>query len=122
MDSGLKDATLTVYLLVSIEPGGSAERTVTKFLKKDHCKSVKTVVALDAGKRSNREINLADRRLDGVRVQHKWSVNQLIKFCRQQSEGWRMSKGKGKDKAKNDAGSAGAGENLAGANNDEYDA
>ncbi|KAI8596100.1 hypothetical protein EDD21DRAFT_15941 [Dissophora ornata] len=37
------------------------KRTVTKYFKQDQCKSVKTVVALDAEKRSSREINLADR-------------------------------------------------------------
>ncbi|KAF8923236.1 hypothetical protein BGZ58_003213 [Dissophora ornata] len=71
----------------------------------------------------SRELALTNamERLDGVRVQHKWSINQLVKYCRQQSEG-RKGKGKGKGvRAKDDAGSAGAGENLAGASNDDDD-
>ncbi|KAF8924912.1 hypothetical protein BGZ58_001313 [Dissophora ornata] len=46
------------------------KRTVKKYFKQDQCKSVKTVVALDAEKRSSREINLADSKNGLLLEQH----------------------------------------------------
>ncbi|KAF8936167.1 hypothetical protein BGZ58_004491 [Dissophora ornata] len=83
----------------------------------------------EGGKSRELALRNAMERLDDVRVQYKWSINQLVKYCRQQNEGRRMSKGKAKamamanakTKVKDDTGSAGVGENLAGATNDDYD-